>query len=317
MNVVFDRPCARRCAFGSWLLPLALVFAALLQPRFAAATYFPLTDGNSLFEIETQQQAMAFGWTVDGVQHMQELSNWYRISRIGSTNVSNPETSAHLLPIVTEFYNSANSMTVVYTDNDLFEMEITFTILGGPLGSGYSSMGECVRIKNITDVTRPGQEVPIGFHFYEYIDLDLDDTPDDDQLTMITPNRVQQLDLTSGTIFHGNAEADRYELAFFDATLDKLTDGSPSNLSHLTSGWPLGAGPIGPGNPPSPDPPNGTFALQFNFNGTNPLRPMIAPGATAEICKVCELQMPIPEPASLVMTMGGCMLLSLVRRSRD
>lgn len=315
MYVVFGGPCARRCAFGSWLLPLALVFTALLLPRFAAATYFPLTDGNSLFEIETQQQAMAFGWNVDGVEHMQELSNWYRISRIGAANVINPETSAHQLSLVSESFNSPSSMTVTYTDNDLFQMEITFTIIGGAPGSGYSEMGECVRITNISNTTARGP-VPIAFHFFEYIDLDLDDTPNDDEVSMIGPTTVHQVDLTSGTVFTGNAATDRYELDFVDATLDKLTDALPSNLAFPNSGWPVGAGPVGPNNPPPSDPPNVAWALQFNFAGQIPPRPAIQPGETVEICKVCQLQMAVPEPTSAIVAICGFLSLALARCRR-
>jgi hypothetical protein len=289
-----------------------------LATHDARGTYFQLVDGNSKFDIETEAQAMAFGWEVDGVQHMRELSNWYRISRIGNTSVSNPETPAHLAhsqPIVTEFYSAPNSMTVVYTDHDLFTMEITFTLLGGAPNSGYSSMGECVRITNITDTTRSVPEL-LGFHFYEYMDLDLDDTPDDDEIEFVNPSQVRQVDLTTGTVFNGHFGADRYELAFYDTTLDKLTDGGPSNLSHLASTWPLGAGPVGPLNPPPSDPPNVTWAAQFDFTGTNPPRPFILPGQTVEICKVCEIQMLIPEPASSTIAIVGIAALLVVHRGR-
>lgn len=317
MNVVYRRPAAARCARWSFGMLLTLVSVAVLMPRYAGATYFPLVDGNSLFEIETQQQAMAFGWTVGGVNHMQELSNWYRISRVGTTNVVNPETSAHQLSLISEFYNSPSSMTVTYTDNDLFQMEITFTIIGGAPGSGYSEMGECVRITNISDTTNPARgPVPIAFHFFEYIDLDLDDTPNDDEVSMIGPTTVYQVDQTSGTFFTGKAGTDRYELDFVPATLNKLTDNLPSNLAFPNSGWPVGAGPVGPGSPPTSGPPNVAWALQFNFAGQIPPRPAIQPGETVEICKVCSLQMPVPEPTVAILAMGGLLPLALAWRTR-
>jgi hypothetical protein len=318
MNWVFRGPVAARCAHWPLLLSWAVIFVTALQPRFAEATYFPLVDGNSLFEIETQQQAMAFGWKVDGVEHMQELSNWYRISRIGTTNVINPETSAHQLSLVSESFNSPSSMTVTYTDNDLFQMEITFTIIGGAPGSGYSEMGECVRITNISNMTNTTHgPVPIAFHFFEYIDLDLDDTPNDDEVSMIGPTTVHQVDLTSGTVFTGNAATDRYELDFVDTTLNKLKiDGVPSNLAFPNSGWPVGAGPVGPNSPPPSDPPNVAWALQFNFAGQIPPRPAIQPGETVEICKVCQLQMAVPEPTSGIVAICGFFPLALARRWR-
>jgi hypothetical protein len=320
MHSIFRFSICDRMALHVMLAGCTLVGIIGLATHDARGTYFQLMDGNSKFDIETEAQAMAFGWEVDGVQHMQELSNWYRISRIGNTNVSNSETPMHLAhpqPILNEFYSAPNSMTVVYTDHDLFTMEITFTLLGGAPNSGYSSMGECVRITNITDTTRLVPE-QLGFHFYEYMDLDLDDTPDDDEIAFVNPSQVRQVDLTTGTVFNGHFGADRYELAFFDTTLDtKLTLAGPSNLSHLASSWPLGAGPVGPLNPPPFDPPNVTWAAQFDFTGTNPPRPFIAPGQTVEICKICEIQMlfVVPEPASgTALICGGALLLAMCRR---
>ena len=294
-----------------------LLVLAVHANQPARGTLFTLLGGNSRFEINTQSQALAYEWWVDGKQHLTELSNWYRISRIGNTNVSNPETSAHTLPIVNEYYNGSNSMTVEYSDNDLFKMDITFTLLGGAWNSGYSSMGECVRITNITDTTRPIAEL-LGFHFYEYLDLDLDETPNDDEVAFVNPSLVRQVDLTSGTVFTGHFGADRYELAFYNSTLNKLTDNAASNLSHLASNWPLGAGPVGPANPPLFDPPNVTWAAQFDFTGTNPPRPFILPGQTVEICKICEIQMlfVVPEPASGTIAVLGIAALLVVRRTR-
>jgi hypothetical protein len=274
---------------------------------------FTLLDGNSRFEIDTSSQAMAYEWWVDGVQHLKELSNWWRISSIGNANISpQPESSVHLLNPIFQQQTSPNTMTVVYEDTDpspRFSIQIDFTLSGGTLGSGLGSFGECITITNLTTEE-------LGFHIFEYVDLDLDTTPGDDILQIIdpsaasNPNRLVQTDSTSGTSFTGTFEADRHEIDFFNATLAKLTDNSQSNLASTIGQWPAGAGPIGAGDV--------TWALQWNFIDSNPLRPRIGPGQTAVICKGCELQSAtgsIPEPGGfLLLTASGVALIARRRQ---
>lgn len=259
---------------------------------------YTLIDGNSRLEINTSAQATGYDWVVDGVHHMHELSNWYRV---GSTG---PERSVHTLTVLPGIVSdrdndsSIDTVTVPYSDSQgRFALEIDYSIFGGAPGSGTSAFDEEIRITNL-------QSTPLAFHFFEYVDLDLYETPDDDTILLTSQTSLQQFD--ARTVGNWGFNADRYELNTFPNTVTKLNDAVASNLSGV---WPGGTGPIGPGNV--------TWALQWDFVGTLAPRPAIPPGETVVIKKEGLLQQFVPEPTGVVLAiLGGLAALSLFRRQR-
>ena len=92
-------------------------------------------------------------------------------------------------------------------------------------------------------------------------------------------------------------------------------DEAPDRAARARAGEVI-VSPVGPQNPPPSDPPNVAWALQFNFAGTLPPRPAIQPGESVTICKVCQLQMAVPEPTSVMVAICGFLPLALARRWR-
>ncbi len=254
----------------------------------ARGQVYTLTDGNSRLEIDTSAQATGYDWIVDNVHHLAELSNWYRVGGSG------PERSVHTLNVQpgtlsdTDFDGANDKVSVPYLDPlGRFRLEIDYAVVGGLPGSGFSAFDEEVRITNL-------QSVPLTFHFFEYVDLNLYESPNDDIVLLTSPNSLRQYDAL--TVSDWGFDVDRYELGVFNNTLQKLLDATASNLNDT---WPSGTGPLGPADV--------TWALQWDFAGTFGPRPDIPPGQTAVITKTGQLQMSfiVPEPAGVAMLGWG------------
>ena len=265
-----------------------MLLVCFLSETARGQSLFTLVDGNSLLEINTGAQATAYQWKVDGKQHLEELSNWYRVGN----NPSTPETSVHTLAIISETQTGPNTLNVQYLSAGQFLLEIDFALFGGAPGSGFSTMGETIQITNLTSL-------PMSFHLFEYVDLDLDETPLDDTVWLTSPNSLMQAD--PFTDFQGTFDVDRYELDYQPNTLGKLTDPVASALSDS---WPTGAGPLGP-------PGDVTWALQWDFVGSIGARPQISPGQTAIVSKECQLQMYfVPEPGTCALSLWIAVLIA-------
>lgn len=291
--------------------------------RTASADPYTLSDGNSFINIETNNQATVYDWFVEepvtGIyyDHLHELSNWFRV--VGAAD----ETSVHTLTKLSQVPSDTNSdlvddtLTVMYQDlANQFDMEIVYNITGGAPGSGTSQLDEDITIFNRSSS-------PLSIHFYEYVDLDLHDTPGDDTIQLtgsnVGPNGLYQFD--PQTDFTGSFEADRIELDEIGPvpnTLDTFFDGNPTNLA---TDLPPPMLPPSAFDPVGPD--NVTWALQWNFVG-NP--PGIPPGfrsripglGTARIHKEGILQMyyVVPEPACGTLVALGSTALLMLRRRR-
>lgn len=280
----------------------AVVLAGLvlgLTARPAGATFFTLMDGNSTIEVDTSAQAVLYDWEVDGVHHLNEISNWYRVGPGGR------ERSVHMLRIISEtlqdldFDGNDETLAVVYRDlGGRFDLQIDYAVRGFATGSGTSGLDEDVWITN----TRQDQQ-DLEFHYFEYYDLDLYNSPLDDTVEVVSPHAIEQTDPLTFTTW-GFDSNNRYELDTVGNTLGHLTDLGPSTLNSV---WPAGAGPLGPDNV--------TFAVQFDFEGTfpgapPPPLPVIPWGTSAHINKVGHLQQ-IPEPtgaALVVFAVAACRL---------
>ncbi len=270
----------RRRSLTAWVALGGALLGLLGLTAPVQAAQHTLVSNNSSFKIDTLAQATAYEWKVDGVQHLRELSNWYRVGNSG------PETSIHTLPSV-DSPLGANLLSVIYTDPlGRFTIDMTYGVTGGALGSGYSEMGELVGITNTSSQ-------PLDFHFFEYVDLDLSETAGDDTVQMTSASSLAQTDAL--TTFTTQYNGHRHELATYPLTLNKLTNAVASNLNSV---WPAGVGPLGPDNV--------TWALQWDFLA-------IAPGDTVWLTKDCQLQM-VPEPSTWILS--GLGLVTLMWRGR-
>jgi hypothetical protein len=303
------------------LLIAGCLIVSLAGPQIRTANAQPpthvLADGTSYLNIDVYSQATVYDWFVDepvtgqSIDHLKELSNWYRVD--DPISGPGPETSVSTLNILSQVATNTNAdpqldtLNVLYGDPlNRFQMRIIYNITDGGLGSGQSQLDEDISIFNLSFSD------DLSIHVFEYVDLDLHNTPGDDIIQLTGPGSLYQHD--SQTDYAGTFEADRYELNYYPNTVNKLMDG---NTDILNDAGGSGAGPIGPDDV--------TWALQWDFVGPPPGTPpgfrySIPPRTTAYIHKEGILHMyyvAVPEPTSAVLaSLGGVtLLLSWRRRS--
>ncbi len=225
-------------------------------------TLCTLADGNSLLEIDVASQQGLFTWEVDLVNQAAQEWFWYRIG-------DSAEASIDTLALTSLATPDDNTLTATWQGSS-FDLEVEWVLQGGASGSGNSQIEEQISITNTT-------ENELEFYFFEYTDLDLTNTFDDDFYVIDNINTVKQFDeLTRARItqFSGDAEEIRYEIAPFPDLLDSLNDASPTNLSNT----PAFGTVVGPGDEP--------FALQWKFT--------IDPDETVSIAKTKQIS-EVPE----------------------
>jgi len=259
----------------------------------AHAGQFALVDENSTAGINTESQDGMFAWEVDGVSNLFQQWFWYRV---GSTG---PETSLDTLTIDqegttdTDFDGDHDNLFVRYLDsaNDL-TFEINYRLEGGADLSGAADIAEQIDITN-------NSGADIELQFFQYADFDINDTFDDDTVTLTAASQVMQSD---GSAFLSETvltSADRAELAFFDDTLAKLNDGDADDLDIDLSSTTFPQS-VGPGDV--------TWAFQWDID--------LVAGDSFSISKDKKIDFEglIPEPASFVLL--GLGVLAMLRRPR-
>ncbi len=164
--------CARLFTHGSVVVAVTIAVWCAAPEHARSQPPYVLNSGNSTLYIDPTRQDTGYDWIVAGVHHMKELSNWYRVGSGG------PEHSVHTLTVLpgtlkdTDHDGIDETVTVPYADSlGRFALEIDYSVFGGPPGSGTSAFDEEIRITNLSQTT------PLAFHFFEYVDLDLHESP--------------------------------------------------------------------------------------------------------------------------------------------
>jgi hypothetical protein len=260
----------------------------------SASGSFTLTSGNSVVEIEEVGGAGVEGmveWEVDGVNHLFLQWFWQRVGGAGGEDVlsalTGPTASQPASNILTLGYGpGANGLAV----------DVTYTLTGGPSGSGSSVISELILLTNTT-------AAPMDLHFFQYTDFDLGNTPFDDVARLVPallPNEIEQFDPdTNFAEVITTPAASHYEIAIFPTIINDLTDGAPTTLNDTPGpGVPLGPADV-------------SFAFQWDFT--------LAPQGVALISKTKHIQGVIPEPASLAIWGLGALSLTAfgLRRRRS
>jgi hypothetical protein len=165
---------------SSLTLACVIVAAALLfAPAVAHAAPFNLVSGNSSVSIDPASTVGMNGWVVDGINQLG--SQWW-FYRVGETNQA--PINGLATPLVNQF--SANTLDVSYIGQSI-DIILRYTLTGGPAGSGNSTIAQAARIRNKT-------AAPIQFYLFEYTDLNLNDTPNDDVAALLNPTTIGQWD---------------------------------------------------------------------------------------------------------------------------
>lgn len=276
------------------LSTVALFLAMLFHsPLAQAAPTYGLQDGNSLayWDLTPGAQAGMYSWTVDGVQQDFQQWFWYRI---GNT----AESSFDTLPLTTSgvtdtnFNGQYDTLFAKYESPASFSTTFTFLLRGGVSGSGTSDIAESIKIQNLSGA-------PLDFHFFQYTDLDLAGTPNNDSVlfdSKVSNNVVQQFDGFGNQASESvvTPPTSHHEAGLYPSTLASLNDGLPTTLNDVNA--------AGPGNV--------SWAYQWDL--------LIPAGGTILISKDKQILL-IPEPSSLVMAAlaAAALVVSIARRRRD
>ncbi len=270
------------CAWQSAWLVAVLVGALMVS---SASGAFTLEDRNSSasFEVEGDGQ---YGWLVDGVDQLYNQSFWWRVGLTGG------EAPVSALGLVGAGVSDSNPfsdprpdvLAALYREaDDQFEIEVSYKLRGGLAGSRTADLAETIVIRNLT-------ASPLDFHFFQYVDFDLDAGADGDTVWFLNDNTVMQ---ASGAISVSETvvipTATRRQVDFFANTVTSLLDDEPTDLNN-------DMGPLGPGDV--------TWAFQWDF--------VLVPHGSLIISKD---KLITPEPTTLALL--GCGLFAgLLRRRR-
>jgi hypothetical protein len=208
----------RRIAAARILLLTAL---AVGMAGVARANEITLTHGNSRVLIETGSTLEAHSFTVDGVDHMSQQASWYRVGAAG------PELPVATLA-QTALQAAAGSLNVTYT-HAAFTVAKRYTLLGGAANSAKGSLGEQITITNTSGA-------PLDLHFFQYVDLDVDEVFDNNTLAIAGGGAATQTS-PAGTqaLVTVSPAPSAVQAGFHPTVLDALSDAGPSALNGATA----------------------------------------------------------------------------------
>lgn len=237
----------------------------------ATAGTFTLVDDNSEAGFDTDSQANALSWSVDGIDQLFQQAFWFRVGNVAEQSL---DTLVHPTEGTTDtnFDGDQDTLFVRYNGNG-FDVEVRYTLDGGTLNSGAADMGEQISI-----ISRSNS--PLDVHFFQYVDFDLQGTSGGDSAYFTNSNSVRQsegsLRLTETVV---TPVPNHREIDFWPNTVNNLNDGVATTLSDTPSvGTILGPSDV-------------AWAFQWDFS--------LAPGGTFQISKDKNLSA-VPEPLALV-----------------
>ncbi|MCE5278984.1 MAG: PEP-CTERM sorting domain-containing protein [Planctomycetaceae bacterium] len=246
----------------------------------ADGAVFTLADGNATAVVDPAGAGM-YDWTVDGVDQLGKQWFWMRIGSTGA------ESNIGTLPYVgglsdTNFDGSAETLYLRYTSSRA-KVELTLILRGGADGSGTSDIIESIAITNIS-------ASPLDLHFFQYVDLNLNDSTTDDSLVITGGNTATQTSRFSrvGETVVTPAPS-HFQAATASLMLAALDDADPTTLSDAP-------GPVGPDD----------LAWAFQWDA------LIAVGGKLIISKDKQV---IPEPCTMILLTAGA-VATLLRKRR-
>jgi hypothetical protein len=244
-----------------------------------------LGDNNATALIDTQTQAGQFNWMVDGVNHLNKQWFWYRTDAMPQEMSIDTLTQIGAITTDTNPFVDArpDTLDVLYSDPaQRFHIEVGLHLRGGLANSGKSDLAEQISIRNLTNA-------PLTFHFFQYVDFDLDGSPLGDEINFPADNTVVQQKAGGSWVAETviTPRSSHHETHLVPITLDKLNDGLPTTLDD--------ANVEGPGN----------VAWAFEWDVVIPA------GGEFQISKDKQI---VPDVSTLAMlTLSG---IPLIRRRR-
>lgn len=253
--------------------------------QLANAWTYVLTNGNSTATIGADTPYGMSDWTVDGQTQLYKQWFWYRKGNTGGESPLNniQMTSATLV--------SPGVLNTVYQSGNTFSIEVNYSLLGGAIGSSSSSIGEQIKINNLTSN-------PLNFHFFQYVDFDLGGNWLGDTVTLEqnAQGLFEKAFQTKGNAYFADEivspAANNGEVGLSQSILTKLNDLSPTTLN----------GDVGPVTG------DAVWAFQWNVN--------IAANQSFSIAinKSVYIAPSIPEPTPIALISVGFAALGFARR---
>lgn len=214
-----------RARFGGLIPSVLLALTLTVIICTGALASYMLTDANSIMAIEPSSATGVYAWNVDGLD---QLTNQWWYYQIGAAAPSSIETIG--APTITQL--APNILSILYSGAAM-DVTIRYTIYGGAAGSGSSTITEGVRMRNKT-------AAPLDFHLFEYNDLDLMGTPNDDTAVHVNTANISQWDgatIATETVALGGITPipSHWEIAAYPDLLTKLTGATPLVLADAFS----------------------------------------------------------------------------------
>ena len=215
------------CMLGT-MLAAGAAFVGLTAGSAGASTVV-LEDLNATARFETADPGGQFTWVVDGVDHLRRQWFWFRVGPTGpEQRVDSLTETANSPRVVDANFNPGNDMAFIdYRDPQArFNVTLGFILTGGDANSRTSDIAETITIKNTSGS-------PLDFHFFQFVDMNLDADHEDDTVVFEADNTVRQ---TSGlgtsvseTVI--TPRASHWEANLAPAVLNSLTNGTPTTLN--------------------------------------------------------------------------------------
>jgi len=283
------------------LMALLLVCAVAAAPAMGY-TYpgYVLQDDNSLVTVNFAGYGVE-RWDVDGVSHLGDEGDeslqwfWWRVGDTAEEQV-NSMTLTFDEPASGATDRDGDGLDdqayLVYHDGlGRFDVEITVTLDGGPVGVQQSDLAEQITVTNTSGGT-------LDFSFFQYANFDLGGVANDDEILDIGKavdgvDEVMVVKQVDGDYAMTAADVASVPLAHWEANTDgalrdKLDDADADDLDDSTTA----AGDV-------------EWAGQWDVE--------LGDGEAFQLSKD---KMITPEPATLALLGGGAALTLLLRRRR-
>lgn len=257
-------------------IPCVFTLAILLTAVPSHATVILLSDQNSSIQINDSSSAGQTNWFVDGTNNLTQ--QWFWVSVNGATPVAVNTLSA---PIVSN--QTANSVTLSYSNPTLAKVDLTFTLLGQVPGTAAASLSVAAGVTNNT-----GAQATVSL--FQFANFDLNSSAAGD--TVAFPSATQITQAKGATIVSEDTVIipfQGHEGNTPGTVLGAVTTNALTNLPAI-------GGSVGPGDE--------SWAVRWD-------RTLVTGGAFS-VSKGENIQgvLPAPEPSSLVLcgigfTIGG------------
>lgn len=257
----------------------AVVVAFAFQQAVATGSDFLLTDGNATAMFNPKSEYGLHNFGVDGQDQLWRQTFFYGLASGAERNLSTLNSHSTLL--------SANSLRTIYTYSS-FKIEVNYVLTGGAWGSGSATVGEKIKITNLTGSA-------LDFHFFQYVDFDLGGNGYIDSANLVQDDQgrfIKAIQENSGYYFASefvSPGANHAEVGLDQSILNKLNDDCATTLTdHI--------GPVFG---------DAVWGFQWDLNlAANE-------SFTIDINKSLYL---VPEPSSLAMVLFGAAAFAIRRR---